>query len=108
MVNEVDYQVELEYVEEPYAQVTVTTESEDDMEELLWRIENAYDREYKVVFNNPYTILYIDGKKVVSKVVDEPFDKEKGLLMCIAKAYGITNSLLQKLVDKAYDSKESK
>lgn len=44
----------------------------------------------KVIFNDPATIvLWKDGTKTVVKAVDEPFDKEKGLTMAIAKkVYG--------------------
>lgn len=40
----------------------------------------------KVIFNDPATIiLWDDGTKTVVKAHDEPFDKEKGLAMAIAK-----------------------
>lgn len=40
----------------------------------------------KVIFNDPATIiLWDDGSKTVVKAHDEPFDKEKGLAMAIAK-----------------------
>lgn len=44
----------------------------------------------KVIFNEPATIVYWkDGEKTVVKANDEPFDKEKGLAMAIAKkVYG--------------------
>ena len=44
----------------------------------------------KVIFNDPATIvLWKDGTKTVVKAVNEPFDKEKGLTMAIAKkVYG--------------------
>lgn len=43
-----------------------------------------------VIFNDPATIVFWrDGSKTVVKAIDEPFDKEKGLAMAIAKkAYG--------------------
>lgn len=40
----------------------------------------------KVIFNNPATIVFwSDGTKTVVKAKNEPFDKEKGLAMAIAK-----------------------
>lgn len=44
----------------------------------------------KVIFNDPATIVFWrDGSKTVVKAKDEPFDKEKGLAMAIAKnVYG--------------------
>jgi hypothetical protein len=39
-----------------------------------------------VIFNNPATIVkWSDGTKTVVKASNEPFDKEKGLAMAIAK-----------------------
>lgn len=39
-----------------------------------------------VIFNDPATIvMWSDGTKTVVKAVNEPFDKEKGLAMAIAK-----------------------
>lgn len=41
-----------------------------------------------VIFNDPATIVFwSDGTKTVVKAVNEPFDKEKGLAMAIAKKY---------------------
>lgn len=56
---------------------------------------------YKVIFNKPATILFVDGKKYVSKAHNEEFDEEKGLLMCLAKANGITHLDLKKLIKNA-------
>ena len=39
----------------------------------------------RVIFNDPTTILIVNGKKYISKAHDEEFDEEKGLLMCLAK-----------------------
>ena len=40
----------------------------------------------KVVFNDPCTIVIWDDKsKTIVRCHNEPFDKEKGLVMCIAK-----------------------
>ena len=55
----------------------------------------------KVIFNPPATILYINGKKYVSKAHNEQFDEEKGLLMCIAKANGISHLELKRMIKNA-------
>lgn len=40
----------------------------------------------RVIFHNPATIvIWKDKTKTVVKCHDEPFDREKGLAMCIAK-----------------------
>ena len=40
----------------------------------------------RVIFHDPATVVYWkDGTKTVVKCHDEPFDREKGLAMCIAK-----------------------
>ena len=59
------------------------------------------EHEVKVIYNAPATILFVDGEKYVSKAHDEKFDKEKGLLMCLAKAQGITHLDLKKMIDGA-------
>lgn len=55
----------------------------------------------KVVFNPPATILWRNGKKYVSKAHNEEFDEEKGLLMCLAKANGITHLELKRMIKDA-------
>lgn len=57
--------------------------------------------ETKVIFNPPATILYYKGKKYVSKAHEEDFDEEKGLLMCIAKANGISHLELKRMIKNA-------
>lgn len=40
----------------------------------------------RVIFNDPVTVVFwTDGSKTVVKAANEPFDKEKGLAMAIAK-----------------------
>ena len=40
----------------------------------------------KVIYNPPATIvLWADGTKTVVKAHDEPYDAEKGFLLCLAK-----------------------
>ena len=55
----------------------------------------------RVIFSNPATILFVDGKKYVAKAYNEEFDEEKGLLMCLAKAAGISHLDLKRLLKKA-------
>lgn len=55
----------------------------------------------KVIFNDPATILFMNGKKYVSKAHNEPFDEEKGLLMCLAKAQGISHLELKRMIKGA-------
>lgn len=65
----------------------------------------------KVIFNPPATILILGDVKYVSKAHDEPFDEEKGLLMCLAKANGITHSELRRMIKNAkrqYNNSEVK
>lgn len=60
----------------------------------------------KVIFNNPVTVLYYQGKKYVSKAHDETFDEEKGLLMCLAKANGISHLELKRILKNAQRQKK--
>jgi hypothetical protein len=69
-----------------------------DFNKLLSDTKNRVE---KVIFNSPATILYVNGKKYVSKVHDEEFDEEKGLLMCLAKANGITHAELKRMIKGA-------
>jgi uncharacterized protein YlzI (FlbEa/FlbD family) len=55
----------------------------------------------RVIFNDPTTILIVNGKKYISKAHDEEFDEEKGLLMCLAKASGYTHANLKALLKGA-------
>ena len=46
----------------------------------------SYTTVSKVIFHDPATIvIWADKSKTVVKCHNEPFDKEKGLAMCIAK-----------------------
>lgn len=69
-----------------------------------------YRRTYgnaKVIINNPAVILMIDGKKYVSKAMPgDAFDPEKGLLMCLLKWKGSTNSDMKRLLKSAHVVKE--
>lgn len=56
---------------------------------------------YEVIFNKSATILFVDGKKYISKAHNENFDSEKGLLMCLAKANGISYLELKRMIKGA-------
>lgn len=60
-------------------------------------------KNYKVIYSMPATILFVGNKKFVSKAHLEDFDKEKGLLMCLAKANGISHLKLKKMIKEAED-----
>lgn len=65
--------------------------------------------EPKFIFNDPTTIMIIDGEKIVCTATDEPYDKEKGVLMCIAKYIGLTYSDIISMVDSGItQTKKSK
>lgn len=59
----------------------------------------------KVIFNDPATIvLWSDGTKTVVKTHDEPYSKEHGLAMCIARRYFRDNrSKFKKAVEGKLD-----
>lgn len=66
------------------------------------------DNKMRVIFSPPATILFVGDKKYVSKAHDEEFDEEKGLLMCLAKANGISHLKLKKLLASATRQNEKK
>lgn len=58
----------------------------------------------KLIFKGNETILIKDGKEYVSKCADgDVYDKEKGLLLCLAKANGVSYEDLRKMIDGAED-----
>lgn len=72
-------------------------------------IHKDYISKHKVIFNPPATILITpDGKKYVSKAHNEEFDEEKGLLMCLAKANGITHLELKRMIANAQRQERGK
>lgn len=72
----------------------------------IWWNKNDFE-EMKIIINEPAVILIKNGKKYVSKAHDEEFDAEKGLLMCLAKANGVTHLDLKRMLKKAtYQSKK--
>lgn len=56
----------------------------------------------KVIFNGNITILLKNGLRYVSKCEDgDAYDREKGLLLCLAKANGISYQGLQEMLANA-------
>ena len=94
----------------------------DDIYEAEMRCEmkqnTLNNREYRVIINDPAVILFVEefnpitgirsSKKYVSKAHNEKFDAEKGLLMCLAKANGISHLELKRMLKGATGYKESK
>lgn len=71
---------------------------------------NKYEvrmNKYEVILNDPAVILFVNEvdpyrqRKYVSKAHNEPFDPEKGLLMCLAKANGISHLDLKRMIKNA-------
>lgn len=60
----------------------------------------------KVIFNEPATILIVGNKKIISKAYAEKFDEEKGLLVCIAKYFGLSYQDIKRLLSKAKNQKK--
>lgn len=56
---------------------------------------------YKFIFNDPATILFVNGKKYVAKAHDEEFDCEKGVLVCLMKSFGISHLDLKRMIKNA-------
>ena len=67
-------------------------------------IRNRYGKEPKneVIFNEPATILYKDGKKYVCKCdKEDTFNEELGLALCLLKSFGVSYSDFRELLDNA-------
>ena len=66
-------------------------------------------KQNRVIFNDKATVLIKDGKKYVSKCKDgDTYDKEKGLLLCLAQANGISYRDLQEMIAGAKDCNAEK
>lgn len=56
----------------------------------------------KLTFNKNATILFKDGKKYIAKChPEDTYDREKGLLLCLAKAYGYSYQDIQDMLSNA-------
>lgn len=69
--------------------------------------EPKENSQYKVVVNEPAVVLIIGNKKYIAKAQNEPFDEEKGLLMCLAKANGIPFDKVHKMLKDAQRTHKS-
>lgn len=71
--------------------------------EMLEAVENN-----KLIFRDNATILLKDGKRYVTKCqVSDTYDREKGLLLCLAKANGYTyNDICEMLNDAEYQGEK--
>ena len=59
-------------------------------------------KEDKLIFNGNATILFKDGKKYVTKCdTSDTYDREKGLLMALAKANGYNYEAIQEMLKNA-------
>lgn len=70
---------------------------------FFWLDDVVEDKkeEAKVIFNPPATILYMNGKKYVSKAHEEDFDEEKALAITLCKAFGISYLELKRMIKNA-------
>lgn len=68
---------------------------------------NALFYNSKVIFNEPATILIVGENKIISKAYSEEFDEEKGLLVCIAKYFGISYQDIKRLLKNSKNQKSS-
>ena len=68
---------------------------------ITFNFEKPKKNKTRVIFNKPVTILYMNGKKYISKAHNEDFDEEKGLLMCLAKANGVSHLELKRMIKNA-------
>ena len=58
----------------------------------------------KLIFNDNATILILNGKKYVTKCDEnDTYDKEKGLLICLANANGYKYNDIQELLNNAIE-----
>ena len=67
-----------------------------------WNTKDHLIQTDKLIFRDNATILFKDGQKYVAKCEKgDRYDREKGLLVCLAKAHGYTFKDLQKMLDNA-------
>jgi len=58
--------------------------------------------EMKLYYSKPYTYLEVDGKTFKAKCSEsEPFDEEKGALVCLSKANGYSYGDINKMIKEA-------
>lgn len=72
--------------------------------ECLRKMQDFCYREpkHEVIFNEPATILYKDGKKYVCKCdKQDKFSEELGLALCLLKSFGVSYSDFEELLKGA-------
>ena len=115
-VSNIEY---LRSVDDEHEEITVALEKNPSVYEQFCPPTNVFEtikerksmknfltNKYRVIVNDPAVILFVtDGihtaQKYVSKAHNEPFDVEKGLLMCLAKANGISHLDLKRMIKNA-------
>lgn len=67
------------------------------------QIQLAKEPKFKVVFSGDTTTLFKEGKKYATArcQAGDTYDREKGLLVCLAKANGINFKELREMLDRA-------
>lgn len=83
---------------------------EEDDETWFWTPQMVENKVYinKIIFNDNATILLKDGRRYVTKCqAGDTYDREKGLLLCLAKANGYTyNDICEMLNNAEYLGKK--
>lgn len=110
------YTPDYEYFEKEETYMTKIKEKKEMLKVNDKLFAKGQDK-YRVIINDPAVILFVEewnpffGKrqerKYVSKAHNEEFDPEKGLLMCLAKANGISHLDLKRMLKKATTQKKS-
>ena len=74
----------------------------------FWEKANTIPKPVQVIYNSPYTIVnFEDGSKSISKIHNEEFDFEKGLMAAIVKRV-ISRADFERLMDQGSKSFENK
>lgn len=77
---------------------------EEDGETWFWTPQMVENKVYinKLIFNDNATILLKDGRRYVTKCqAGDAYDREKGLLLCLAKANGYTYKDICEMLNSA-------
>lgn len=62
----------------------------------------AKEPQFKLIFNEPATVLFYNGKKYIVKATKgDKFDEEKGFLLAFAKAHGLGYREIENIVKAA-------
>lgn len=79
------------------------TRSKDFWEKEFEKIRQfCCEPKTKVIFNEPATVLYKDGKKYVCKCdKEDKFSEELGLALCLLKSFGVSYSDFEQLLKGA-------